>query len=64
MKKLLFKLLALVVGRFLAKRSGYRGGYGTPYNTANYDPYYRGGFIKPYRKKKKSKLKKLIDKFD
>lgn len=69
--KILFKLLAFVVGKFLAKRSGYPGGYGTPYYDAHYDPYYRGyrpyhgGFFKPYQyKKKKSRLKKLKQMFD
>ncbi|WP_299433158.1 hypothetical protein [uncultured Meiothermus sp.] len=71
MKRILFKLIALVVGKFLARRFGYRGGYGTPYNDAGYDPYYRGyrpyqgGFFKPYKyKKKKSRFKKLKDIFD
>lgn len=72
MKKIFFKLVALVAGKFLAKRFGYgyRRGYGAPYYGADYDPYYRGyrpyqrGFFKPYKyKKKKSKLKKLMDMF-
>lgn len=61
MKKILFKLLALLVGRLLAKRFG----YGRPYYPAHYDPYYRGGFFKPYKyKKKKSWRKKLLDWLD
>ena len=74
MKKILFKILLAVAGKFLAKRFGYgkysgyqSTGYGyDPYfGSRNYDASYRGGFFKPYKyKRKKSKLKKLIDFFD
>ena len=72
MKKILFKILLAVAGKFLAKRFGFRryGGHNSP--GYGYDPYYggghnapyRGGFFKPYKYKKKNKFKKLKDLFD
>lgn len=71
MKRILFKLLALLAGKFLAKRFGHgrHRGYDAPYY--DHDPYYRGdrpyqgGFFKPHKyKRRKRKSKKLMDWLD
>jgi hypothetical protein len=71
MKRILFKLLALLVGKFLARRFGHTRHRGYDARYYDQDPYsqgyppYQGGFFQPYKyRRKKSKFRRLMDWLD